>query len=77
MRAVFYEPNIKLMKTRYERNCKLLSKYPYMFRKDLLPFEELPIHRYGWCDYTYAQQGFRFWRYTLPRISKTSEDKAV
>lgn len=51
MVKVFYEPNIKLLKSRYERNCKLLRKYRYLFRKDFLPFEELPI-----CFFPYDDQ---------------------
>ena len=47
---VFYEPNIKMMQGRYERNCKLLKKYPYLFRKDFLPFEELPVRFYPYDD---------------------------
>ena len=47
---VFYEPNIKMMQGRYERNCKLLKKYPYIFRRDFLPFEELPIRFYPYDD---------------------------
>ena len=47
---VFYEPNIKMMQSRYERNCKLLKKYPYLFRKDFLPFEELPVRFYPYDD---------------------------
>lgn len=49
MAAVFYEPNVKQMKSRYERNCKQLSKYPYLFRKDFVPFEQLPIQFFP-CD---------------------------
>lgn len=48
---VFYEPNIKLLQGRYERNCKLLRKYPYLFRKDFLPFEDLPF-----CFFPYDDQ---------------------
>lgn len=51
MEAVFYEPNIKMMKSRYERNCKLLSKYPYLFRKDFVPFEKLPIQFFPYDDH--------------------------
>ena len=51
MRAVFYEPNVKQMKARYERNCKLLSKYPYLFRRDFVPFEELPIQFFPFDDH--------------------------
>ena len=51
MIKVFYEPNIKLLQGRYERNCKLLKKYPYIFRKDFLPFEDLPF-----CFFPYDDQ---------------------
>ncbi len=43
MTAAFYEPNVKLLKTRYQNNCKLLEKYPYIFRRDFLDFEFLPL----------------------------------
>lgn len=48
---VFYEPNIKLLKSRYERNCKLLSRYPYLFRRNFLPFEDLPIRFFPYDDH--------------------------
>ena len=48
---VFYEPNIKLLKSRYERNCKRLSKYPYLFRKDFPSFEELPVRFFPYDDH--------------------------
>ena len=51
MRAVFYEPNVKLMKTRYERNRKLLARYPYLFRKDFPDFEDLPIQFFPFDDH--------------------------
>lgn len=50
MTAVFYQPNEKMLRTRYERNCKLLERYPYCFRKDFLPFEELPIQFFPYDD---------------------------
>ena len=50
----FYEPNIKLLKTRYQNNCKLLAKYPYIFRKDFLEFEFLPIRFYPFDDNRYT-----------------------
>lgn len=50
MTAAFYEPNVKLLRARYEKNCKLLKRYPYLFRKDFLPFEELPIRFYPYDD---------------------------
>ncbi len=52
MTKVFYEPNIKLLKSRYERNCKLLAKYPYLFRKDFLPFEDLPVYFFPFDDHS-------------------------
>lgn len=51
MEAVFYEPNIKILKSRYERNCKLLGRYPYLFRKDFVPFEELPVQFFPYDDH--------------------------
>ena len=51
MEAVFYQPNIKMLKSRYERNCKLLAKYPYLFRKDFLSFEELPVRFFPYDDH--------------------------
>ena len=50
MVKVFYEPNIKLLKNRYERNCKALKKYPYIFRKDFIPFEDLPVSFFPFDD---------------------------
>lgn len=46
----FYLPNEDQMREQYEKNCKLLSKYPYLFRQDFLPFEELPIRFYPYDD---------------------------
>lgn len=43
MIQAFYEPNVKALQKRYERNCKLLKKYPYLFRKDFPAFEDLPF----------------------------------
>lgn len=51
MNAVFYEPNVKQLKSRYERNCTLLSRYPYLFRKDFVPFEELPVQFFPYDDH--------------------------
>ena len=53
MTGAFYEPNVKDLRSRYERNCKLLSKYPYFFKKAFLPFEELPILFYPYNDSSY------------------------
>ena len=50
MTQAFYQPNVKLLKSRYEKNCKALSKYPYLFRKDFIDFEFLPIRFYPFDD---------------------------
>ncbi len=63
MDHAFYEPNVKLLKTRYENNCKLLNKYPYLFRKDFIDFEFLPIRFYPYdenCFTPYFMQEGRF-----------------
>jgi len=54
MTQAFYEPNLKLLRSHYEKNCKLLKKYPYLFQKDFLPFEELPIRFYPYDDDSYV-----------------------
>lgn len=50
MTSGFYKPNIKTFRNRYERNCKLLARYPYFSRKDFLPFEELPVRFFPYDD---------------------------
>lgn len=49
----FYAPNIKLQRDRYQRNCKVLANYPYLFRKDFLDFDDLPIK-----FFPFNEQGF-------------------
>ena len=46
MTEAFYKPNEKALRSRYERNCKLLERYPYLFRKDFPAFGDLPIRFY-------------------------------
>ncbi len=53
MTQAFYQPNLKLQKSRYEKNCKALSKYPYLFRKDFIDFAFLPIRFYPFDDNGY------------------------
>ncbi|MBD5117676.1 MAG: hypothetical protein HDT37_00900 [Clostridiales bacterium] len=53
MTQAFYAPNAKLQKSRYEKNCKALAKYPYLFRKDFLDFDALPIRFYPFDDNGY------------------------
>ena len=50
MTGAFYEPNVRDLRSRYERNCKKLNRYPYCFRKDFIPFEDLPIVFYPYDD---------------------------
>ncbi len=54
LRQAFYEPNIRQLKARYERNTKLLAKYPYLFRRDFPAFEELPIEFFPYNDNGYV-----------------------
>lgn len=54
MDGAFYTPNVKLIQTRYRKNCALLEKYPYIFRKDFLKFENLPIRFYPYDDSSYT-----------------------
>ena len=63
MTQAFYEPNVKLLKTRYENNIKLLEKYPYFFRGDFPDFEFLPLRFYPYDDnrfvpYVVAEERF-------------------
>lgn len=46
----FYLPNVEALRRQYEENCTLLSRYPYLFRRDFLPFEDLPIQFYPYDD---------------------------
>ena len=50
----FYEPNAKELRGRYERNRKLLARYPYLFRKDLPAFDDLPLKFYPYDDGGYV-----------------------
>ena len=54
MDGAFYAPNVKLIQTRYRKNCALLKKYPYIFREDFLRFEDLPIRFYPYDDNSYT-----------------------
>ncbi|NCE66498.1 hypothetical protein D1159_18530, partial [Pseudoflavonifractor sp. 524-17] len=53
MTQSFYEPNVKLLKSRYEKNCAALKKYPYLFRTDFPKFEELLFRFYPFDDNGY------------------------
>ena len=54
MTGAFYEPNVQELRDRYERNCRLLKKYPYLFRKDFPSFEELPIRFFPYDEEGYV-----------------------
>ena len=74
--TAFYEPNRKELKTRYEKNCRLLSRYPYFSREDFLPFEELPIRFYpfdekGFVPYFVAEERFgEYINFDHPKITR-------
>jgi hypothetical protein len=76
MTGAFYTPNEKLMKSRYEKNCKLLAKYPYLFRKDFPAFEDLPLRFFPYDDNGYLpfdRAGERFGGYVnfkYPKITR-------
>ena len=50
LNEAFYVPNVRQQEEQYKKNCKLLKNYLYIFRKDFLPFEELPIKFYPYDD---------------------------
>lgn len=62
--TAFYTPNIRTLKNRYERNCKALLKYPYLFRRDFPAFEDLPVQffpydeHHGYIPYDRAADRF-------------------
>ncbi len=53
MTEAFYTSNVKLMKSRYKKNCAALKKYPYLFRTDFPEFEALPLRFYPFDDNGY------------------------
>ena len=66
MTQAFYEPNVKQLKGRYQSNCKLLEKYPYLSRKDFVDFEFLPLRFYPFGEgrfVPYEVQAERFGEY--------------
>ena len=63
MTLAFYLPNSKMQKKRYEKNCRLLKKYQYIFRRDFPDFEDLAVKFYPFDDNKYVpydvrEQGF-------------------
>lgn len=45
--------NVQELWGRYERNCRLLKKYPYLFRRNIPSFEELTIRFYPFAEVGY------------------------
>ena len=43
MTEAFYAPNERELKKRYQKNCRLLERYPYLFRQDFPDFGTLPL----------------------------------
>lgn len=54
MTEAFYQPNEAALRSQYEKNCKSLRKYKYIFRKDFLPYEMLPVKFYPFDDKTHV-----------------------
>lgn len=54
MSQAFYFPNVQTLRQRYEENCRLLQRYPYCFREDFPPFDELPIWFFPYSDHKYV-----------------------
>jgi len=54
MDEAFYQPNVKMLQRRYEKNCRLLTKYPYIFRQNFLAFTDLPIIFFPYDDNQYT-----------------------
>lgn len=53
MTQAFYLPNVDKQRKLYEQNCGRLNRYRYMFRKDFLSFENLPIMFFPFNDEGY------------------------
>lgn len=49
----FYLPNVEAQQKCYQENCELLGGYPYLFCKDFLPFDSLPILFFPFNDKGY------------------------
>ncbi len=63
MTQAFYAPNVKALQSRYERNCRLLSKYPYLFRGDFPRFDDLPVKFFPFDDKGYTPLDTRTGRF--------------
>lgn len=54
MTQAFYLPNVEVQKKCYKKNCERLGRYRYLFRKDFLAFEDLPILFFPFNDEGYV-----------------------
>lgn len=53
MTQAFYLPNLTQQKKRYEENCALFDRYPFIFRDKFLNFEKLPVQFFPFDDNGY------------------------
>lgn len=53
MTQAFYLPNVQRQQKRYERNCRALGRYPYLFRQEFPAFDTLPILFFPFDDKGY------------------------
>lgn len=76
MEQAFYQPNVKMLRKRYERNCKVLKQYPYCFREDFPAFEELPFRFFpfdnkGYLPYFPLQKQFgEYVNFNDPKVDR-------
>lgn len=54
MMQAFYLPNVDKQRKQYEQNCRRLNRYRFLFRKDFLAFDELPILFFPFNDKGYV-----------------------
>ncbi len=77
MTQAFYEPNEEELRERYQENCALLAKYPYLFRKDFPAFEDLSVRFFPYDDegyFPFDWAGERFGDYFAPRRAVISQN---
>lgn len=54
LQEAYYEPNEEELRTRYANNQKLFAEYPYIFRRDQLSFDTLPLQFFPQSEQQYA-----------------------
>ncbi len=71
----FYAPNEGDARTLYRRNCRLLARYPYIFRRDFPDFDELTLRFYPYDDlHWYPFDGTAFGEPVFPRDAVISRN---